>query len=90
MIPPLPDLLSLSPALLQAVVSGGGTTGGAATGGATAATGGAAVLPGTVVTTTTPMMTTAMMSGLLPAVALGIVKAIFLGKECQRFTQLDG
>ena len=63
------------------MVTGGGTAG---TGGAVAVAGtgtGAVVVPGTVVTGTTPaMMTMApMMATMMPGIALGILKALFLG-----------
>ena len=73
-------LMGSVPAVLQTVVTGGGgTAGGAAAGGAA---GGAAVVPGTVVATAPAVMAPAMMamSGLLPGVALGILKAILIGK----------
>ena len=69
-------LMGAAPAVLQAVVTGGGSTGGAVAG-----VGGAAVVPGTVVATAPAVAAPAMMamSGLLPGVALGILKAIFIG-----------
>ena len=73
-------LMGAAPAILQTVVTGGGgTAGGAVAGGAA---GGAAVVPGTVIATAPAVMAPAMMamSGLLPGVALGILKAIFIGK----------
>ena len=87
-LPPLPPLSQLSsllgatPELLQEVIStGGGTavTGGVTTGGP-AITGGVTtgVVTTPVTTTTVPQMMT--MAPLLPAVALGIVKAIFISK----------
>ena len=81
-LPPLPPLSQLSsllgatPELLQEVIStGGGTavTGGVTTGGVTTG-----VVTTPVTTTTVPQMMT--MAPLLPAVALGIVKAIFISK----------
>ena len=75
-LPPLPQLpqlpqLPFLPQLLQTVVTGGGTTGvtGGVTGGVTTTT----TVP---VTTTMPVMMA--MAPMLPAVALGIVKALFI------------
>ena len=66
-LPPFPQLPFL-PQLLQTVVTGGGSTG-VATGGVTTTT----TVP---VTTTVPAMMA--MAPMLPAVALGIVKALFI------------
>ena len=76
LLPPLPYLGGLGPSLLQTVVSGGGATAG--TGGAIAGTTG--TVGGAVTTTTVPAMMA--MAPILPAVALGIVKAIFISKLC--------
>ena len=79
LLAPLPLLGDLIPSLLQAtVVSGGGATaGGGAAAGVGGVTGGTAVVT-TPVTTVPAMMA---MAPMLPAVALGIVKAIFISKS---------
>ena len=75
-LPPLPDLTSMTsmlgavPSLLQTAVVGGTTS---TTGGTTAVV----TAPATTTTTVPAMMT---MAPMLPAVALGIVKAIFISK----------
>ena len=71
-LPPLPSLPFL-PHLLQTVVTGGGTTGGVTTGGVTT---GGVTTGGVTTTTTVPAMMA--MAPMLPAVALGIVKALFI------------
>ena len=66
------------------MVSGGGATAG--TGGAVAGTTG--TVGGAVTTTTVPAMMA--MAPMLPAVALGIVKAIFISKLCVERIEYQG
>lgn len=79
LLPALPPLGDLVPSLLQAaVVSGGGASaGGGAAAGVGGVTGGTTAVVTTPVTTVPAMMA---MAPMLPAVALGIVKAIFISK----------
>ena len=77
LLPRLMGLMRAAPAMLQTVVTGGGTAGGgAAAGGA----GTAVVVPGTVVATAPAVMTVApAMMAIMPGIALGILKALFIG-----------
>ena len=74
-------MMGAAPALLQGVVTGGTGAGAAGAGAGAGAVGGVAtgVVPGvaTGVVTTPAMMA---MSTMLPGVALGILKALFIGK----------
>ena len=65
-------LIGAAPAVLQTVVTGGGVPGTVVTGGG---------VPGTAVVTAPVIAAPAMMamSAMLPGVALGILKAIFIG-----------
>ena len=76
MLANLMGFLGAAPAVLQTVVTGGT---GVATGGAVA---GGGLLPGTALVTAPAVIAPAMMamSSMLPGVALGIIKAIFIGK----------
>ena len=80
--PLLPELLAGlgGPALLQtAVTGGGGTVGTGVVGGMTGL--------GTV--TTVPMVTTApMMAAMMPGVALGILKALFIAQLANSFKKV--
>ena len=83
--PLLPDLLGavrdLGPQLLQTVVTGGG----AAAGGAGAVTGGAsaggAVTGVTTLPAVTTMTATPVMATMAPGIALGILKALLVGRS---------
>merc|ERR1719483_1124030 len=78
MLANLMGFLGAAPAVLQTVVTGGGGTG-VATGGAVA---GGGLLPGTALVTAPAVIAPAMMamSSMLPGVALGIIKAIFIAQ----------
>ena len=83
--PLLPELLASlgGPALLQTAVTGGGGTIG------TGVVGGGMTGLGTV--TTVPMVTTApMMAAMMPGVALGILKALFIAQLANSFKKVGG
>ena len=77
LIPALTSLLGPLGSVLQTVVTGGGATG--ATGVVSAQAGGAAILPIAAGGATAAVPAVAMMSALLPGIALGLFKGIFLG-----------
>ena len=79
LLPGLMEMMGAAPAVLQAVVTGGGgSAGGGAIGGI--GSGGAVLVPGTAVVTAPAVMTAApAMMALMPGIALGILKALFIG-----------
>ena len=89
MLPGIMDLMGAAPAVLQAVVTGGGTAG---TGGAVAAGGAgtAVVVPGTAVVTAPAVMTVApAIMAMMPGIALGILKALFIGNHLLNVKESD-
>ena len=73
-LPSLPSILGPLPSLLQTVVSGGGTTG------TTGTTGGANVVTTLPAPVTTTMTTAPMMATMAPGIAIGILKALLVGR----------
>ena len=78
LLPSLPSLLSPLPGLLQTVVSGGGAAGGGA--GAAAGVGGTTAVTTLPAPITTTMTTAPAMATMAPGIAIGILKALLVGR----------